>query len=620
MSSISIAEKIKLKLKEIEDISKDNINKSNIEIDKENNLSENENENENENDLSNIYKEINDISNFPIDPFEDSEIESNHENENQKENKEKNFNERNFKNEDKDNNNLDIYNENSLNFYEKNCLIYLNRNINEIDNKNLQNINEDQDLIKYSTSMIQKISHINRASIKTNYCTDEINNNKNHFNYIELGNSMAMDDEIEEEEDENENFKVENFYKNHNIEKKLNFNYMRSKTCLDNWKYTKRHNFFKKIDYQNSQNSDDNINYLSEREINIDNLEYEYDIENENENENSNYENYNDNHNNNNNNKINKNEFHEYRNKLFSKNLEKNHENYNININDNKNKNKINKINNNINSNNSKNNFIFEEKYLTRKSRTNSLHANFCNIDIIYNNNNNKNNENIINKNQESSKKLDIKNSNNIKINNSNRNNDNYNNKKNILNLISCNLTCLKKLFLLITLFILLIIDPIIIILLKIIDLIKFYKNKSKREINENENQYKENYIKIENLPEELNNIKNNINDNINENNTFEDEKNLTYNERYYNFFFSNQICKIYRKRIKSIFIGASLFANILILAYNTNMENYKFILIFFLNNLYLLYHTLDLYNDKLIKYMKNINWNNTNNLFEIEK
>jgi hypothetical protein len=653
----SIAEKIKLKLKEIEEYSKDDIKKSDIKIENENELnksasnkskenefeSENENEKENyienkisddekenENNISNIVAELNYFSNS----LEDSEFEIDNGNFihiNQK-NPSNIYNKTN-------NDKILISNQYSLKLSKKNSNIH--SQINEIDNtKNVQNLNEEKDFIKYSPNKIQKITQGKRASIKTNYCTDEINN-KNHYNYIELENPIAMESEIEEEENDNENFYQygrENYY--NKIGKKLI--YKRSKTCLDNRKNSKRNFFLEKIDYSNcSLDSDLEIK-------NIDNIEYEYN--NESENGYSNYENcdydndnYNDNYIHFKNNKNHKNNKYQYNNNNYFFNQNKrifSKENY-LKIEDDYDDKKneiynINYKNENINFNKN-DNFVFEENYSTRKSKTNSLHINFCNIDII------NNDKKINSKTQNSLNKVDPY-SNTLKTNNSNYANS-YNDNNNISkisNLISCSSNSLKKSLLISTLFILLLFDPIITISLKIIDLIKIKLSNKKSKIGgnekenenenegnnlekiQNENQFIENYINIENLPDKMKSLNNNnynnydTNNDDNKENSFENEKNLTYYERYYNFFFINQISKNYRKAIKSIFIGISLFGNLLILA--SNMEKFKFVSIFFLNNLYLLYNTLDLYNDELIIFAESAKWNYINELLEIER
>ena len=132
----------------------------------------------------------------------------------------------------------------------------------------------------------------------------------------------------------------------------------------------------------------------------------------------------------------------------------------------------------------------------------------------------------------------------------------------------------------------LLALDPILVILLKFIDLIR---EKFTKKNEDGGDSYSD-------LPTD---VENEIMYN------FENGKNFSCYQVYNSLFFDNTICKNYRKGIKSIFIAISLFINIIILV--SNMEKMLYTLLFFLNNLYLIFHTMDLYNEKLIRYTEKI-------------
>ena len=131
-------------------------------------------------------------------------------------------------------------------------------------------------------------------------------------------------------------------------------------------------------------------------------------------------------------------------------------------------------------------------------------------------------------------------------------------------------------------------IDPLIIIFLKFLDL---FKNKQENE--NQENIYERNIDCLENS----------------------ENRNSLY-EKYRNYFLNNFIYKKHCKIIKIICIGILLLMNIIILA-TIHSKTLK-VLFFMLNNLYLLYHSLDIYNERLIGYSENQKWNNVLN--EIEK
>lgn len=85
------------------------------------------------------------------------------------------------------------------------------------------------------------------------------------------------------------------------------------------------------------------------------------------------------------------------------------------------------------------------------------------------------------------------------------------------------------------------------------------------------------------------------------------DNKNNTMYEKYFNYFFNNCSYKKQRNIIKITFIVIALLMNLYILT--SFQEKSTKLILFFLNNLYLLYHTMDLYNEKLLNYTENIGW-----------
>lgn len=157
---------------------------------------------------------------------------------------------------------------------------------------------------------------------------------------------------------------------------------------------------------------------------------------------------------------------------------------------------------------------------------------------------------------------------------------------------------CLGISLMLLFLFILLFIDPIMVITLKLIDFIKEKFSKT------NKNDDSQSNDSYSNLPSDCDNKLNEELDNQND---------MTYFERYNNLFFNNAIFKTYRKKIKATFIGISLFINVLILT--SHMEKEIFTLLFFLNNLYLLFHTMDLYNENLIRFTEDVQWKSLINM-----
>lgn len=160
---------------------------------------------------------------------------------------------------------------------------------------------------------------------------------------------------------------------------------------------------------------------------------------------------------------------------------------------------------------------------------------------------------------------------------------------------------CIGKSFVLLFLFILLAFDPFVVICLKIVDLIvlKFCSNK----INNTNTESQESYSNLTNENSNLDETENNSLESIDS-----QEPSVGFYEKYNNYFFVNKYFKEYRKVMKSVFIGISLMLNILILT--SNLEKTSFTLIFFLNNLYLLFHTMDLYNQNLMRYTEKIKWN----------
>lgn len=459
----NIAERIQLKLKEIEEYAKEKT-EENIEID-DNSLN-NKSISSQSKSISSIDQENLDI-NSPIDPFEE----------------------------------CDKYSSNELLQITQKTLSPSIYTKEIIETKSVGFIIEDLDSLKNSPKKSNKNQRSSIKTVKTNYCTDSNNNNKNYLNYVELGNSV---DEIEE--DDNENLE--------RLETKITgmLNYKRSKTCEDDWKYTKRANLKKKIEYYSNLKSDwDNNN-----NFNLDNdIEIENDIDTDNDIDND----------------IDIDNFNEDNKNFFNEN--------------------------------------FAELFVSRKSRT-SLHSNFCNLNIASNNKNDKNKE-------------------------YENNNNNFPNKNiNFSQGQRCNFICLKKTLLLIMLFILLVFDPIIIIILKIVD---FFVTKFSKK---NENEEMDKYININDLPYNINDIEAN-------------ETNLTYYERYFNYFFSNKSLKKYRKVIKMFFIAVSLLGNILIIS--LKMQKIEFVSLFFLNNLYLLFQTMDLYNESLVRFRENVKSNTLINL-----
>jgi hypothetical protein len=166
------------------------------------------------------------------------------------------------------------------------------------------------------------------------------------------------------------------------------------------------------------------------------------------------------------------------------------------------------------------------------------------------------------------------------------------NNEENLNN--SCSekfFNCLGVGFLIIFLIILSIIEPVIVIFLKFIDFIKVKISKKNRGINEiketNQSNNEENFYT--NLPS---NADNELIENL------ENETNLTCYERYYNLFNENKTFKYYRKYVKWLFITICFLLNILILT--SNLEEVIYVSSFFMNNLFLLYHAMDLYNENL--------------------
>ncbi len=152
----------------------------------------------------------------------------------------------------------------------------------------------------------------------------------------------------------------------------------------------------------------------------------------------------------------------------------------------------------------------------------------------------------------------------------------------------------------------LLLLDPLIIFLLKLIDYIresidKYSKNKHLNTKASNKNGSENHLLFCSEIEEiDFNNLENfeNIRD-----------RNLTLYERYLNYFFNNGEYKNQRRIIKISFIVISLLINICILSLIEN-KIYK-LLFFFVNNLYLLYHTMDVYNERLLGYTDNLKWSN---------
>lgn len=170
----------------------------------------------------------------------------------------------------------------------------------------------------------------------------------------------------------------------------------------------------------------------------------------------------------------------------------------------------------------------------------------------------------------------------------------------------------------------LLILDPVIIFILKLIDFI--YEKLKNWYNNYNQNQNQNKYTKLDSSISNSNNNINNNNllfygeieeidfnnlenfnhNNLNNNNNFNYQRN-TFCEKYFNYFFNNCVYKKQRNVIKICFIVIALVMNIYIL---TNVqEKATKLLLFFLNNLYLLYHTMDMYNEKLLNYTENLGW-----------
>jgi hypothetical protein len=152
---------------------------------------------------------------------------------------------------------------------------------------------------------------------------------------------------------------------------------------------------------------------------------------------------------------------------------------------------------------------------------------------------------------------------------------------------------------------ILLILDPIILIFLKFVDFIYTKINN---------HCIKKNYSKVDDVF-----INNNNHllfccaieeiDTKNIGNFYENRiYNVTLCEKYFNYFFNNCAYKKQRNIIKVSFIVIALLINLYILM-NFQEKKTK-LLLFFLNNLYLLYHTMDLFNEKLLNYTENIGWN----------
>lgn len=160
---------------------------------------------------------------------------------------------------------------------------------------------------------------------------------------------------------------------------------------------------------------------------------------------------------------------------------------------------------------------------------------------------------------------------------------------------------------------ILLIIDPLIIFILKVLDCIniKCTKINNSNIINNkyasgnnynNSNKFTHYLICDENDAEEMNN-------NINDIDNFESNMNISCYEKYSNFVFNNYAYRKHRKTIKIVFIAIALVMNLIIL---TSIQD-KFLkyVLFFLNNLYLLFHTMDIYNELLLGQTENLKWNN---------
>ncbi len=154
---------------------------------------------------------------------------------------------------------------------------------------------------------------------------------------------------------------------------------------------------------------------------------------------------------------------------------------------------------------------------------------------------------------------------------------------------------------------ILLFLDPIIILILKIVDYILskfsncFNNNKQYSKINEqNENNSNNNnHLLFCGEIEEI--------DFYNLENYDNPIPKATLTEKYFNYFFNNYVYKNQRNIIKICFIATALVMNIFILT--TVEEKVSKILLFFLNNLYLLYHTMDIYNEKLLSHNENLGW-----------
>lgn len=89
----------------------------------------------------------------------------------------------------------------------------------------------------------------------------------------------------------------------------------------------------------------------------------------------------------------------------------------------------------------------------------------------------------------------------------------------------------------------------------------------------------------------------------------FENKIFFSLYEKYFDYFFNNCGYKKLRKTIKICFISISLFLNLIII--RSFVEKNSKILLFFLNNLYLLYHTMDIYNENLLGYSESVRWSN---------
>lgn len=157
-----------------------------------------------------------------------------------------------------------------------------------------------------------------------------------------------------------------------------------------------------------------------------------------------------------------------------------------------------------------------------------------------------------------------------------------------------------QKVFIILIFIILLVLDPLIILILKIINCIKNQAKEFKKEkyskIQNNINNHNSKHLMI---CEEIDSLSLK---------SYIDEDSSLY-KSYIKIFLENCFYKKITYFIKIFFIIILFILSFIIIV--TVKEKSTKVLLFFLNNLYLLYHISDIYNENLVSYSENLKWSN---------